>query len=140
MASKRETIAAAFATALTGTVNVGTRIFRNLEDALTREDSPSLVVRAVSDIPERNSFSFIDSRLTLSVDIYGRGVDVEAVLDPVAVSAYAKIMTDSGIRALVMDIEPGAHNWEFEGADQDAGILTMQFTVLYRHTYGALDV
>jgi len=140
MASIREQIAQAFVTALAGTTSVGTRIFRSLEDAISREESPALVVRTLGDAPDRIDISFVYSKLTIAVDVFARGTSVETVIDPVAVSAYGKIMASAGIRALVLDIEPGQQNFETASADLDAGILTMQFTVLYRHSYGALDV
>ena len=44
MTTRRETILDAVVTALAGTTNVGTRIYRSRVTAFTREETPSLLI------------------------------------------------------------------------------------------------
>ena len=52
MATKREQILAAITTSLANTTGVGTRIYRSRAEALTRSETPALIIEPISDTPE----------------------------------------------------------------------------------------
>lgn len=132
--SKREGIIDAFVTALAGTASVSTRIYRSRATALTKAQAPALVVRWnqdqftgewVSDKQERT--------LSILLDVYARGSKPDEIADPILVDAHSKIMANSSLRALVIDIYAGDTSFDMEQADGDAGFTTQQYLVKYRH-------
>lgn len=140
MASKREGVILAFIAALAGTVQVGARIFRSRNAALTRDQAPALVVRWdtdqftgawVADKQER--------MLSIMLDVYTRGAEPDALADPILVDAHAKIMADATLRSLVLDVFSNDATFQGEAADKDAGFTTQQYVLKYRHTGTALD-
>lgn len=132
--SKREGILDAFVAALAGTTGVSTRIYRSRTQALTRDQAPALVVRWtqdqfggvwVSDKQER--------QLTVMLDVYHRGDVPDALADPVLVDAHSRIMANSTLRGLVIDIYAGDAANDADQADKDAGFISQQYLVKYRH-------
>ena len=70
MTTRRETILDAVVTALAGTTNVGTRIYRSRVTAFTREETPSLLVTWDSDNPvQTTSLPKLDWTLDISIAV-----------------------------------------------------------------------
>ena len=139
MASKRESIINAVISALTGTTGVGSNIFRSRQEPIDRDTAPAIIVRWVSDLPEFVGVNVMNSRLTFVVEVYTRGYQADALADPIAVSAYAKIMANRTLGGGCLDITGGNQAVDMDSADADACILTMEFEALYRRTEQALD-
>ena len=51
MATKREQILEKIKSNLAGTVGVGTRIYRSRVEALTRSETPAIIIEPISDTP-----------------------------------------------------------------------------------------
>ena len=52
--------------------------------------------------------------------------------DPIIESLHARLMTNSALAALVMDIQPAATDFSLESADVSVGVISCLFRVLYR--------
>ena len=140
MATKRERILAAIKTNLANTVGVGTRIYRSRAEALTRSETPAIIIEPISDTPaEKQNFNDRinwDFRIRISVVV--RGSIPDQVADPTIESLHTKVLTDPSIGGLALDIRPSTTNFEILEADQPAGVISCEFDIEYRTTYNSL--
>ena len=89
--TRREAILAAVRTTLTGTTGVGTRIYRNRAEPMTRAESPALVVEPVTDIPVQNtSLPTLDWTLRIRVVVISRSTIADQAADPTIESLHSK--------------------------------------------------
>ena len=75
MATKREQILAAIKTNLANTTGVGTRIYRSRVEALTRSETPALILEPISDTPQ-DTQSFNDKvtwEFKIRISVVARG-------------------------------------------------------------------
>ena len=138
MASKREQILAAIKTNLTGTTGVGTRIYRSRVAALTRSESPALVLEPITDTPDINN-TRIDWTLRLRVVVIVRGEIPENIADSTIESLHTKILTNTTLGGLAIDIQPSTQTFEVLDADQPAGVITCEYEIQYRTEYNKLS-
>ena len=141
MASKREQILAKIKTDLTGTTGVGTRIYRSRVEPMTRDESPSLVVEFVTDEPSINSstFSKIDWTLRVRIVVVVRSQTPDTTADPTVTSLHSKVMNDTTLGGLAIDVRPATVTFDVIEADQPAGIISCEFEVDYRSSYNDLS-
>ena len=140
MATKRERILAAIKTNLANTVGVGTRIYRSRAEALTRSETPAIIIEPISDTPaETQNFNDRinwDFRIRISVIV--RGTTPDQVADPTIESLHTKVLTDPSIGGLALDIRPSTTSFEILEADQPAGVISCEFDIEYRTLYNSL--
>ena len=136
MTTKRETLLATVAASLDAAKPGGTAVFRNRREAYAAGQSIAIVVRQSSDLPEPAGIANgpINSRLSFVVEILS--VADESTIDDVAEYVYAVVM--AGVSGS-MDITPGPNNWDMDGASDDVTVLSMEFEILYRHSWGSLS-
>ena len=141
MASKREQILAAIKTNLTGTTGVGTRIYRSRVAALTRSESPALVLEPITDTPNINNARYlkIDWTLRIRVVVIVRGEIPENIADSTIESLHTKILTNTTLGGLAIDIQPSTQSFEVLDADQPAGVITCEYEIQYRTEYNKLS-
>ena len=141
MSSKREQILAAIKTNLTGTTGVGTRIYRSRVAALTRAESPALVLEPITDTPNINNSTYlkIDWTLRIRVVVVVRGEIPENIADSTIESLHTKILTNTTLGGLAIDIQPSTQSFEVLDADQPAGIITCEYEIQYRTEYNKLN-
>lgn len=131
--TKREQILAAIRTALTGTVQVGTRIYRSRVEPLARNESPAIVVEPVNDTAVQNTaLPTLDWSLTVRVAIIVRGNVPDQLADPIVESAHAKLMADLTLGGYAIDVQPQNVAFELIEADQPAGVVSLDYLVRYR--------
>jgi hypothetical protein len=138
--TKRETILQAIVTLLAG-IPGSTGVYRSREEAMTREESPAVIVRPDGEEVAENTIGFIDARLTVVVEVYARGAAPDSVADPVVEVAFARMMAPATPAALhpdVVDIIEEGTSFDAEGADLDAGITSMRFVVWHRRNRTSL--
>ena len=133
MSTKREQIVLAVMAALAGTVDVGTRIFRSREEALNRDEAPALAVAWEDEDPTEELSGLIEKKLTVVVSVYTRGDEPDALADPIVESVHSKIMAETTLGGLAIDVSEGGTSREGAEADQTAGFVNMRFVVWYRH-------
>jgi len=133
MATKREDILAAIRTALTGTTNVGTRIYRSRVEAVARAESPALVIEPLTDTPAQNtSLPTLDWTLRVRISVIVRGTTPDNIADPVIESMHSKLMADLTLGGEAIDVQPAQTTFNFFEADQPAGVIFCEYEVRYR--------
>lgn len=133
MTTRREQVLTAIRTALTGTVGVGTRIYRSRVEPLARQESPAIVVEPVSDTAEQNtSLPTLDWSLTVRVAIIVRGNVPDQLADPIVADAHSKIMADLTLGGYAIDVQPVSVDFQMQDADQPAGVVLLDYLIRYR--------
>ena len=139
--TKRESILAAIRTALTGTVQVGTRIYRSRVEPFTRGESPAIVVEPVNDTAQQNTaLPTLDWSFTVRVAIIVRGNVPDQLADPIVQSAHGKIMADLTLGGYAIDVQPAGVTFEMIEADQPAGVVSLEYLVRYRTSVADLTI
>jgi hypothetical protein len=133
MTTLRESILEDIMSSLSGTTNVGARIYRSRVVPLQRNESPALVVEPVSDTPEQNtSLPTLDWSLVVRVSVIVRGDKPDEVADPIVESLHSKIMADLTLGGYAIDVQPQGVSFEMVDADQPAGVIGCDYLVRYR--------
>jgi hypothetical protein len=139
--TKREQILAALRTALTGTAQVGTRIYRSRVEPFTRGESPAIVIEPVNDTAQQNTaLPTLDWSLTVRVAIIVRGNVPDQLADPIVQSAHGKIMADLTLGGYAIDMQPVGVTFEMIEADQPAGVVSLEYLVRYRTSVADLTI
>jgi len=139
--TKREQILAALRTALTGTAQVGTRIYRSRVEPFTRGESPAIVIEPVNDTAQQNTaLPTLDWSLTVRVAIIVRGNVPDQLADPIVQSAHGKIMADLTLGGYAIDVQPVGVTFEMVEADQPAGVVSLEYLVRYRTSVADLTI
>ena len=134
--SRREQILSYAATALAGTVDVGSRIYRSRVEAFTREEAPAIVIEPGIDRAVEFSSCKLDWTLELIIAIYTRGQVPDQLADPIVVDVNTRLMADRSMGGLAIDILPAMVDPQRDKAD-----LTSLWTVLtYKVRYRTDDV
>ena len=140
MATKREQILAATKTNLANTTGVGTRIYRSRPEAFAKAETPAIVLEPISDTPQDTS-SFNNSvtwEFRIRISVIVRGAVPDNVADPTIESLLTKILTDTTVGGLAIDIRPSTTSFEVLEADEPAGIVSCEFDIEYRTSYNSL--
>ena len=140
MASKREQILAAIKTNLANTTGVGTRIYRSRVEALTRSETPAIIIEPVSDTPQdTNSFNNkITWEFKIRISVIARGSTPDNVAGPTIESLHTKVLNDPSIGGLAIDVRPSTTTFELLEADEPAGVIGCEFDIEYRTSYNSL--
>ena len=134
--SRREQILSYAATALAGTTQVGSRIYRSRVEAFSREEAPAIVIEPGIDRAVEFSSCKLDWTLELIIAIYTRGQIPDQLADPIVVDVNTRLMTDRSMGGLAIDILPAMMDPQRDKAD-----LTSLWTVLtYKVRYRTDDV
>tara|TARA_E500000331_G_scaffold358220_1_gene423482 strand:+ start:15552 stop:15974 length:423 start_codon:yes stop_codon:yes gene_type:complete len=139
MATKRESILQAVMNALTGTTGVGTRIYRNRSEPLARNETPALMVTSELDTPEEHVLGIHTRELDFTLSVFVRGNSPESLADPVVESMHSKIMADTTLGGLALDLNAGPTKFDFIEADMPAGIVSSRYTITYRTQVNSLS-
>jgi len=134
MTMKRESILEAITTALAGTVQVGSRIYRSRVEAVARDEAPVLIVEPSAETARQEpvSLCWIDWSLDVEVAIYTRGQIPDSLAAPIQADVHSKLMTDRTLGGLALDIWPQRTQYLKEQADQTAGLTVMSYGIRYR--------
>lgn len=131
--TKREQILAAIRTALTGTAQVSTRIYRSRVEPMARQESPAIVVEPLEDTAEQNtSLPTLDWSLTVRIAVVVRANVPDQAADPIVESLHSKLMADLTLGGLAIDIQPQRVEFQTVEADQPAGVVMCDYLVRYR--------
>lgn len=148
MPSKAEQVCARIAELLQGTTPVGARVFRDRDDAFTRDESPAIVVEAVDEDttslggptgPFRPVGEIDQDTLRVAVVIVVRGAAWQQVADSVRVAAHALIAADLPLRGLVATLRRDRCEWRGASADLPLGTCAQIYLVKYPTSAHALD-
>jgi|TARA_R100001594_G_scaffold129366_1_gene167943 hypothetical protein len=133
MTTIRENILDAAKTALAGTTSVSTRIYRSRVTALSRAESPALLLSWSNDTAtQTTSLATLDHTLTIEISVIVRGDTPDEVADPIVESLHNKIMSNTALSNLISDIYLTTTTNENVDADQPAGVITCSYEIKYR--------
>ena len=140
MATKRERILAQIKTNLNGTTGVGNRIYRSRVEAITRSETPAIIIEPISDTPQdTQSFNNkIKWEFKIRVSVIVRGSIPDNIADPTIESLHTKVLNDPTVNGLALDIRPSTTSFEILEADQPAGVISCEFDIEYRTGYNSL--
>ena len=140
MTTKRETILAAIRTALTNTTGVGTRIYRSRVVPLSRSESPAIVVEPLTDIANNGVLPKLDWTMTVLISVIVRGDPADQLADPIVEDIHTKLIANQPLHALISGLVPTRVSFNMVEADQDAGVVSLEYEVRYRTSYANLSV
>lgn len=133
MSSRREQILAKMV-ALLEAGNVGAPVERSRTNAISRAQSPRVIVLASSDIASQPFVPYLHWALSAHVVVYVRGAEPDVLADPIITAAHAALMADQTLGGMVMNIMPASTHFELSDADDGACVATCTFTITYRTT------
>ena len=133
MTTKRETILARIATVLAGTTGVSDRIFRSRTTALTRAETPSIIIEPQNDVVEQTtSLPTLDHTLTVRLSVVVRSGTPHQTADPTVENMHSRLMADLTLNGNAIDIQTADTSFEFIDADQSGGIIGCEYDIRYR--------
>lgn len=133
MASKNEQILAAVATAVSGTTNVGSRIWRSRVEAMGRNETPALVIEPVQiNYAQNTSLPTLDATMRVRLTVVVRGTVPDQLADATVVSMHSKVMADLTLGGVAIDIQPVQTLFNLIEADQPAGLVSCEYDIKYR--------
>lgn len=130
--SRREQILSYAATALAGTTQVGSRIYRSRVEAFSREEAPAIVIESGIDRAVEFSSCKLDWTLELIVGVYTRGQIPDQLADPIVVDVNTRLMTDRSLGGLAIDILPAINDPQRDKADLTSLWTVLTYKVRYR--------
>ena len=141
MATKREQILSKIKTNLAGTTGVGTRIYRSRAEAFTRSETPAIIIEPISDTPQDTSsfYNQVTHEFRVRIVVVARGAVPDNVADPTIESLHTKVLSDTTLNGLCIDIRPSTTSFEILEADQPAGVISCEFDIEYRTLYNSLS-
>ncbi|WP_428421964.1 hypothetical protein [Methylibium sp.] len=145
MASIPEQIAARVETLLAGVTAVQGRVYRDRQDAFTREESPAYLVESVDEDTEplgggRPGLGDLDQNtFRLAVIAVVRGADWQQQADALRVQAHALLAVDAPLLALVRNLRRDRCEWKAASADTPFGYCAQVYAAKYLTRTHALD-
>ena len=139
MATKREQVLSAIATALATTAGVNGRVYRSRVTAMQRAESPAIVIEPISDTPTQNtSLPTLDWRMRVRVTVIVRATVPDQAADPIIESMHAKMVADLTLGGVAIDVQPDEVTFNMLDADQPAGVIFNDYIVQYRTSVASL--
>jgi hypothetical protein len=146
MPSAAEAVAARLEALLTGTTDAGTNVWRDRQDAFTREESPALLIELVDEetTPLGGGHPAIGGTdknvLRVAVIPCVRDAGWQAIADQVRCQAHALIASDSQLRGLVANLRRERCEWKAASADQPFGYAAQIYAGTTLSRASALDL
>lgn len=114
--------------------NIGAPVDRSRTMAISRGQSPRVIVLPSSDIASQSFIPYLHWTLSVHVVAYVRGITPDQLADPIIAAAHAALMADETLGGLVMSILPASTHFELLDGDEPTCVATCTFTVTYRTT------
>lgn len=131
MPSIAESVAARIAAALTNTTTAGANVYRDREDALTREESPAILVELVDEDSRALGGSGLgggygrdgvdEDATRIAVTSCVRGANWQQQADALRLQAHALLAGDAQLLALVRNFRRDRCEWRPASADVPFG-------------------
>lgn len=132
MASRREQIIEALRVKL-ATIP-GITAYRSRLAAITRAESPAIVVQGVKETVTKRNNDLSERELEVDVDVIARGQTPDQTADAFCVLAQAKVMEDQTLGGLCLRLREVGTQWLMVEADLDAVIVSTRYMIDYRTT------
>ena len=133
MTSKRENILARILTIVTPTTGISNRAYRDRVVALTRAETPSILIEGISDSAEQNtSLPTLDWSLTVRCRVIVRSSTPVTTSDATVVNMHSRIMADLTLNGYAIDVQPNNVDIQTIDSDQPTGVIACEYLVRYR--------
>ena len=133
MTSKRENILARILTIVTPTTGISNRAYRDRVVALTRAETPSILIEGISDSAEQNtSLPTLDWSLTVRCSVIVRSSTPVTTSDATVVNMHSRIMADLTLNGYAIDVQPNNVDIQTIDSDQPTGVIACEYLVRYR--------
>jgi hypothetical protein len=113
----------------------GASLHRSPTVALTREQSPALVLYPQSDAITQRANDRVSRELTIRLVAMARAIPPnapETLADQLLTQAHRALFTDSQLGELVLGIQEEACEWDVEDADAIAASIPASYRLIYR--------
>lgn len=140
--TKAESIAQAFIAALTSpemTSVPAANVYRDYTSALDAGVSPAIVVDMGDETPPDGTTGFRSRTLTMRVMVLTKGANPKSLADPVLIEAHGRIMADSTLAGLVLDVRESATTRRADRLEKPVAYVTKEYDVDYRTTGDSLE-
>lgn len=132
MTSIRENILSTLAATLAGSPTIGAPVYRSRVTPLARGESPAVIIEPVQDQANQNTIPMLDWNLVVRVSVIVRGEVPDQEADGLVKAVHSKMMSNLTVGGYAYDVQPQSVVWESLDADVPAGVISMDFAVLYR--------
>ena len=133
MTSKRENILARILTIVTPTTGISNRAYRDRVVALTRTETPRILIEGISDSAEQNtSLPTLDWSLTVRCSVIVRSSTPVTTSDATVVNMHSRIMADLTLNGYAIDVQPNNVDIQTIDSDQPTGVIACEYLVRYR--------
>lgn len=137
MNTRREQILSALKTKLDGVTLATGGVYRSRVYALTRAQTPAIILDPVSDNCDTSMLGVIDWSMLIRIAVVVRGnlasdISADQVADPIVNAIHPLVISDKRLGGLTMDIEPVSATFEIQGGDQPIGVVSLAYSVKYR--------
>lgn len=112
--------------------NIGAPVDRSRTEAVSRGQSPRVIVLPGADMARQSSVPFLDWVLAVHVVVYVRGAEPDSLADPIITAAHAALMADESLGGLAMTILPAAVHFELADSDAAVCVATCEYRIQYR--------
>lgn len=132
MTTIREHILATLASTLASTPLIGAPVYRSRVTPLARGESPAIIIEPVQDQANQLTIPKLDWTLLVRVAVIVRGEVPDQAADTLIQNVHSKMISDLTVGGYAYDVQPQTVVWEQLDADVPAGVISMDFAVLYR--------
>lgn len=132
MSSVRELIISQLVSTLESAPTIGAPVYRSRVTPLMREESPAIIIEPIIDQANQIVVPKLDWSLTVRISIIVRGDIPDQLADPIAEKVHAKVMTDLSVGGYAYDVQPQSVSFDLLDADNSAGLVSMEYLILYR--------
>ena len=110
----------------------GVSTYRSRLTALSRAESPAIVLRWEKDDVVKRNNDLSEHELVVVVDVIARGAVPDSIADQYCVSAHAKIMEDENVGGALFTRPMGDVCEMPQDTDLDAVVIPMRYLIGYR--------
>lgn len=136
-ATKSERILAAIEAALAGTPGLGTRIWRDRYEPVSREECPCLRIFPETEPHDQGpTLPVLDAELTLQLELSISGRPLSTLADPIRAEVHRRLMADRTLGGRSYDIRSMGAGWD--GESGEIGVVRLRYVVKFRAARGDL--
>lgn len=142
MTSKAEQITQAVVMALStpAMTSVGTRVYRDLNDALASGDWPAVAVETGGETePERMTIGHKMRTLEVRVTVLASGSNAFSSADAALVESFNRLSADPTLGGLAFEFDEGVTDRSREGAGDNVAAVTKSYLYKFRTTESSIE-
>lgn len=130
--SIREQILSQMVSTLNSAPSIGVPVYRSRVTPIARGEAPAIIIEPVQDTANQISIPMLDWAMTVRISIIVRGDIPDQVADPYVSAVHGKVMSDLLVGGYAYDVQPQSTTFELMDADNSAGVVSLEYLVLYR--------